>query len=195
VTKELNRRAEAKMYLQHVAGLLPGRKVDVFEVHRIRPGDLSNWTDAELQLLIEEGRRQLERQDNDIERTRGRGQFLVTVGVAVLSLTIAGAKTIGSSGSLVAFVIWMLALLSSLLSVLGATSVVVARKEVGIVDSALLSQVKDSVVRKAARAYAGQISTGENTVATELTIFRDAVLLLVLGVALYGAAWLITMAY
>jgi hypothetical protein len=54
----------------------------VFDVHRAEPGDMSKWEDDDLNLLIDEGRRQLDRQGSDLEQIRGRAQFLFTTTLA-----------------------------------------------------------------------------------------------------------------
>ena len=43
---------------------------------------------------------------------------------------------------------------------------------------------------KLAAGYSRQVETGANTVATLLTVYRDAVLLVMLGAICWGAAWL-----
>ena len=61
------RRTELGMYLRHLLGLWPGKAVPVFAVHTTEPEDVSAWQDAEHQLLVDEGRRQLDEQRDQLE--------------------------------------------------------------------------------------------------------------------------------
>lgn len=54
------RRSELRMYLTHLRGLWPGAKVPVFDVHPGSPGDISGWGTDDCQVLVDEGRRQLD---------------------------------------------------------------------------------------------------------------------------------------
>jgi hypothetical protein len=65
-------------YLKNILGLWPGHLVPVFEVHNTTVGDLTGWEPDELNLAIEEGRRQLDRLFDELERVRVRAQFLFT---------------------------------------------------------------------------------------------------------------------
>src|SRR5216683_1643389 len=80
-----------EIYSRHILGLLlPGKKVAVAVVHQMKPDPLEKWEEQDLKLMIEEGRRQLDRQFSDLEHTRSRAQWVFTVGAAVAA-SLAGA--------------------------------------------------------------------------------------------------------
>jgi len=101
---------------------------------------------------------------------------------------------IAGSVDLLAFLAWVVSGAATFIGILGAAAVVVARKSVGEVDTSILSQVSPPIEEDLARAYANSISEGENTVATEITVFRDAVFFVVVGVTFLGAAWVLAIA-
>jgi hypothetical protein len=183
--------SEAKVFLQHILGLWPGKRVPVFRVHEAEPGDVTNWATEDLGLLIDEGRRQLDRQGRDLEQIRGRAQYVLTATLGLVVLLFAGARTMAEADSVWPFLVWSLAIGSTVLGLLGTAAVVVASKDMGVIDATRLSQQQQGIRSTLAAAYARVVRVGENTLATHLTVFRDAVLLVLLGAALYGAAWLI----
>jgi hypothetical protein len=67
------------------------------------------------------------------------------------------------------------------------------RSTFGMIDAALLSQQERPVLPAVARAYAESVAEGHNTVGTRLTVFRDAVLLVIIGAAVQLGVWLSTM--
>ncbi|MGI5271023.1 hypothetical protein ACQEUU_17845 [Nonomuraea sp. CA-218870] len=184
--------SEAAVFLQYVLGLWPGRRVPVFGVHSVEPGDTSNWPEVDLIVLVEEGRRQLDRQQSDLEYIRGRAQFLFTTALGLLVVIFASAASIIAALSIWAFIAWFLGVFSTTLGLLGAAAVTVARKEVGMIDSTRLSRQQPPIHQVLAAAYARTVRIGENTVATHVTVLRDAVLLVIVGAVAHAAAWLFT---
>jgi len=179
------------VYLAHVFALLrPGAAVPNFPAHQIQAQPMAGWADAELQLMIDEGRRQSDRQLADIERLRGRAQWLFTVGVAIVTAVAAvfGAFDSGDSGWWV--VLWVLSLLAVGYGVLGVAAIMTIRADFEGVDSAVLSSYEQPILNKLAGDYASMLGTGENTVATLLTVYRQAVVWVLIGG--YGAliTWL-----
>ena len=183
--------SEWRIYLQQLPGLWPGKAVPVYEVHNIEPGDLHDWSDEDLTILVEEGRRQISRQSEDLERVRGRAQFLFITTLGLLSLLLAAVGDIASVDSPWAFLIWSFGVLTVAFSLLGAVAVVVANKEVGIIDTARLSRQHNPILPELAAAYARVVRKGENTNATQITVYRDAVLLVLVGATLSGMAWFV----
>jgi hypothetical protein len=181
---------EATVYLAHVLGvLIPGRKVPAFIVHTVDPDPITNWETVDHQLLVEEGRRQIDRQIGDLAEIRGRAQFVVTTGLALVVLIFAGVRVIANARGPAAFVLWSAAIVLALLGILGASAVIVARKEVGAIDAALMTHQTPPVLPGLAAAYARTVRAGENTIATQITVYRDAVLLVLAAVVTYGLAW------
>ena len=72
------------IYFVHVIALItPGVEATQYEAHPIEPKSLDGWSSWDRALMIEEGRRQADRQLTDLKEVRGRAQWLFTVGIAV----------------------------------------------------------------------------------------------------------------
>jgi cytochrome c oxidase assembly factor CtaG len=129
--------------------------------------------------MIEEGRRQLDRQLSDLEQIRGRAQWLFTVGAAITTV-LAGtfAANHGQGGRLA---LWVLGIALLVVGVAGAAAVMTSRADFRMIDTAVLSGYAPPVHPLLARDYSRMLRVGENTVATRLTIFRQAVLYVILG--------------
>lgn len=106
-------------------------------------------------------------------------------------MSFAGRSTVFAAKSDVPLGIWALGLLLTTLGLLGAASVIVARKEFGSIDAAVMATTyQPPVLPKLAAGYSRQVGIGANTVATLLTIYRDATLFVMLGAICWGTAWL-----
>jgi hypothetical protein len=193
------RPSEIKVYLLHVVALFrPSTAVPAFEVHQGELGDVSGWSHDDHELLIAEGRRQLDRQIADLERTRSRCQFLFTTALGLLVVVFGTARTIAGPGShhvLPALLLWCLSIVCMVLGLLGTAALITARKDVQIIDAARFSRTTPPVLETLALAYADAVRTGENSVATALTVQRDAVLFVVAGASAYATAWLLAAVY
>jgi hypothetical protein len=164
--------------------------VPAFEVHPVQPGDLDGWSDDDHQLLIAEGRRQLA----DLERIRSRCQFLFTTALGLLVVVFGTVRTIAGPGShrvLPALLLWSASIVCIVVGLLGAAALITTRKDLKIVDAAILSQTAPPVLAQLALVCADVVRTGGNSVATALTVQRDAVLFMVAGASVYATAWLL----
>lgn len=168
------------VYLAHVISLfLPGHGVPVFKSDQLGPQNVQSWDKDELKLLIEEGRRQIDRQQSDLEHIRGRAQWLFTVGAAVSAALGTGMIAAYPHGAIA--VLWLVALLLLVYGIGGAAAILTVKADFRTVHTAVLSGLEQPVEPRLAAAYAGMMSTGENTVATRLTIFRHAVVFCLAG--------------
>jgi hypothetical protein len=129
--------------------------------------------------MIEEGRRQLDRQYSDLEHIRSRAQWLFTVGAAVIaSLAGALAKSHPTGATVL---LWVLAFPIVVYGVAGAAAIMVVRADFSTIDTASLSQRTPPIRQELATDYSTMLGTGENTVAARLTVFHEAVLYLTIG--------------
>lgn len=168
------------VYFAHVFGLLlPGESLPQHQAHRIGARPLYNWGEDDLFLMIDEGRRQLDRQLSDLAGIRGRAQWLFTVGAAITAV-LAGALLSEASYGWV-LVLWILGLALLVIGVGGAAAVMTVRADFGMIDTAVLSSYRPPVRYALARDYSRMLRVGEDTIATRLTIFRQAVLYVILG--------------
>ena len=179
------------IFLQHLSGLIPGRTVPVFDTYKNTAGSLEDWTEGELAYLIDEGRRQVDRLYGDVERIRTRAQFLFTTCVGFLVVIFAGRATMLAAKGNAALALWAAAILLTGLGLLGAASVIVVSKLLSGIDTVKLTNTEQPRLRNLAIGYSNTIKTASDTVNTQVTVFRDASLLVLLGIMLYGIAWLV----
>lgn len=173
-------RRNQRVYMQYVVALLlPGHELPLLPADPTKPASIENWSDNDLAMMIEEGRRQSDRQLADLRDIRGRAQWLFTVAVAALAALAAGlgARHPGTWVSLV----WLLGLIVLTYGIAGAASVMISRADFSLIHTAVLSAVKQPVNLSLAQAYSRMMPTGENTVATRLTVFRQAVVFCLIG--------------
>ena len=151
---------------------------------------VADWTEDELELLIDEGRRQSDRQLADLEQIRGRAQWLFTTGapIVVAIASVYGAFHKGDSGWWI--VLWLTSLIVASYGLLGAAAIMTIRADFNVIDSAKLSGYQRPILSALAHDYAAMLGTGENTIATRVTVFWQSVVWLILGG--YGAlvTWL-----
>ena len=168
------------VYLAHVVSLFaPGRDVPVFAADRLKPENIDAWAPEELQLLIDEGRRQVDRQQGDLESIRGRAQWLFTVGAAALAALGGGFVSRRPASPVAA--LWLAGMVLLVYGVGGAAAILTVKADFDVIHAAVLSASARPVDQELAGIYARMMSTGENTVATRLTVFRQAVVFSLIG--------------
>jgi hypothetical protein len=180
-----------RIYAQHVLALFrPGRGAPVHEADKNVAGDITGWSDAQVKTLIDEGRRQIDRQNDDLERVRGRAQVTLTLGLALAGAAGSLYATVSSAHTVGLWVLWILGLASVAFAALGAAATAVVRADMKMIHAAVLSGYKDDIDRQLALDYAKIAATGEKQIATRLTNLWLAVALLLTGAALILGAWL-----
>lgn len=184
------RRGEARMYFAHLKGVWPGCKVPSFRQYPDSGSTPKAWTDDDYRLLIEEGRRQLDAQREQFEQVRSRGQFLLTTSIGLGAVALAGRSRMFSAG-FVPHALWAMGFVFAVLGFLGSASVIVARKDIGSIDAAKMVDYKSPVLSEVGKGYSRQVKTGANTAATLVTVYRDAVFLVLLAAIAWGAAWVV----
>lgn len=190
---------EAAVYVDHIASLLvPGRRV---KDHAVVPDDLAavgaldNWSDEEIQLLVEECRRSLEDQHARFDRLRTTAQVMLPLAIALLVVIGSRLPRIVDEPTdwlrYLLYAGWFLGAGLVLACALGAAATLSVRSDFGSVLPTIVSQLQPPILPKVARAYAEQVAVGETTVGTRITVIRDAITLLALGGMLQLALWLI----
>lgn len=171
--------AEARLYLVYCVALLhPGHTMPTFAEPEPHTRDVPPLSDEELGLLMEEGRRQIDRQMADLDRIRNRAGALATVALALIAAVMGKlADVLDHHWSLIA--LWATSCAMAVLSVAGAASILSARAVLGRTDTRLAAQGTRPMRASLAEAYVGTVSIGEETIRTFLTVFRDAVTLAV----------------
>lgn len=169
-----------QVYLAHVIALItPGADTPQYEAHTIQPKQLDGWSRWDRALMIEEGRRQVDRQSSDLQEVRGRAQWLFTVGLAV-TIAIGGALR-SDRPAAARLGLFIASLLILVYGLAGAAAIMATRADFGSIDAAALSHKPVPTERYLAGAYSRIVREGENTVATRVTIFRQAVVWIIVG--------------
>lgn len=185
---------EVRIFFDHAVVLwLPGLKLTSVAAHPGGGSQPHGWTDDDLRLLIDEGRRQLDRQRADLEHIRSRAQFLFTTALALLVVLAAALKIVRAEDSWPLSIAWAAGMLFVGAGLLAAGGIVTGRADLGIIDAAALSTAATPVDAALASAYANIVSVGEDTVATRLTVLRDAVLAILLGSVVEAVIWYLTL--
>lgn len=179
-----------RIYARHVLALfIAGAGAPVHDADHNKSGDQSAWTDEQIDLLIEEGRRQLDRQVEDLERVRLRAQVTLALGLALLGAAGSLRSTISAAHVVVLWVLWGLALAVTGWAILGAAATAVVRADMNMIHATVLSRYTGDVKRQLAHDYANSAPAGESQVAARLTNLRIAVAYLLVGAALTLGAW------
>lgn len=188
--------AVLRLYTSHCWNLFrPGATPQFADVYgQFESGNLSQWTSGDLALLVQEGRLQIDRQRSQLARIQSRSQFLLTTSLGALLLAVnLLAKLIPAEASYKSLtwvaVLLILAVVLLLIGALGAASNLGTKNLFGAIDTSLLSNVDPPVDLALARAYVEYVRPGENTLATRLTIYWVAILLVLTGSILLAVAW------
>jgi hypothetical protein len=183
--------AEQALYARHVWALF--RAGSGAPAHQADPndaGDIAEWSDDQVKTLIDEGRRQLDRQNEDLERVRGRAQVALAIAIALGGAAGALRATVSSADRLLLWVLWIAGLLLVGWAILGAAATAVVRADMQIIHASVLSRYTGDIDRQLAEDYAAIAMDGENQVATRLTNLRIAVAFLLVGATATLGAWL-----
>jgi hypothetical protein len=145
------------MHVVHLIG--PGLTVPVFEVDRTTPASLDGWEPAELTLMIEEGRRQSDRQQAQLEEIRGRAQWVFTTGAAVLAAL--GAAFASAHPPVGYAIAWVIGMLLVVFGVGGAAAILTVRADFRSIHTAVLSHAKQPIDHSLATSYTKMMAMGE----------------------------------
>jgi len=182
---------ELEVYARHVMALFwPNKFAPVLIADKNEPGGVDGWSDDDLRLLVDEGRRQLDRQHDDLERIRGRSQVLLALGLALEGSIASLQSQLTTHAPCWVWAIWALALLTGGWSILGAGATSAVRADMEIIHSAVMSRRDGPALPQLAKDYAGMTKQGENQLATRLTNLRYAVVWLLIAALLGLVSWL-----
>lgn len=182
--------AEPIVYFWHVVSLFqPGRSVPTFDLPREFGREInSSYSDDDLRFIVEEGRRQLDRQLSDLEHIRSRANALLTLCIAEIAVLSASAERTLGSGQ-VPTLLWLVSATFAALAAAGAASVSTSRAVFGRIDTQGIARSNAPILRRAADTYPRLVDEGETTLNTRTTVLRDAVLLAVAAAVIYAVVW------
>lgn len=180
-----------RIYAQHVWAMFrPGRRAPVHEADLNEAGDVKDWSDAHVKTLIDEGRRQLDRQHEDLERVRSQAQVTLLIALALEGTAGSLRATVSSASEMPLWIFWGIGLLLIAWAILGIAATAVVRADMQMIHAAVLSRYTGDIDRKLAAEYAAIAADGEKQVATRLTNLRLAVASLLAGAAVTLVVWL-----
>jgi hypothetical protein len=187
----MSRLNKQRIYARHVVALFrPGSGAPVYPADTNTAGDLTDWSADDLKTLIDEGRRQLDRQIEDMERVRGRAQVTLALGIGLEGAAGSLRTAVSSVNEPVLWFLWILGLALVAWATLGAAATAVGRADMEMIHAAVLSRRQADIAKDLAKDYAAMAATGENQIATRLTNLWLAVTLLLAGAAATFGTWL-----
>jgi len=145
--------------------------------YKAQAGDLTEHSEEELELVIDEGRRQLDAQRARYADVQGRAQALLAVSLVVLGLTsglVGRLHSIDEWRGRIEWAMWVLAVALDLLGVLLAAATISVRANFETTDTLQATNMKRPLLRSLADDYAASVRAGENTVADRVNAFQVA---------------------
>lgn len=184
-------RGELKLYFRFVLSLLsPGNPMRPPSTYGdLKPSAIDDWSEDEVELLLVEGRRQLDSLAVGLEQIRSRGQYVFTIALALLvAVGAGGGRFVENLGLLF---IWFTGATFILLAFLGAAATYAATGVVSAVDVVLLTSVKPhtNITRDVAASYPRSVMTTADTVRMRFSLLRDAIWFLAVGALIEVVAW------
>jgi hypothetical protein len=162
----------------------------VYPADNNTPGDVSAWTADQRKVLIEEGRRQIDKQYEDLERVRLRAQVTLAIGLVLEGTAGSLRGDVSAANHTLLWVLWIAALALIAWAILGAAATAVVRADMQTIHATVLSRYTGDIEYQLAEDYAAMVTDGENQIATRLINLRLAVTTLLVGAAITLGAWL-----
>ena len=176
--------------------VLLGGAVEPDSVNPNLPSELNSIdTDEDLQLIVDEGRRQLDAQVNRLDRVNSRAQALLTAALVVLAFAASGFRRLERvhDATLVScWALWVIALAGIVSGTTVAAAVMVVRADFDAIDTTQMSHWKPPLLHALANDYTKAVILGETTVAARITAFRQATRLVCWAAILTSLLWVIT---
>lgn len=169
------------IYFLHLLALItPGHEIKRHAAHTTEPAALEGWSRWDRQMMIEEGRRQADRQLSDLQAVQARAQWLFTVGLAA-TVAVGGVLRADKPHDWPRIVLFIASLLMLAIGLAGAAAITVVRADFNSIDTAVLSHKPLPTEMYLAAAYSRMLRVGEETISTRITIFRQAVVWIIAG--------------
>jgi hypothetical protein len=171
--------------------LTPGHAPPVLKADRNIPAEVGEWSENEVKLLIEEGRRHHDRTIATVDEARKRAQLGFTTGFALLVVQGSQLHRVSKLHCWYGSVIYWASVTLVILGWLGMLSVLSVPLRLSVIHAAVVTYLPRPVDRSLASEYAEAVVEGENAANSLLTVFRESMLYLTLGAALDGAVWIL----
>jgi hypothetical protein len=189
-----NQHRKTRLTTAFILALIFGGRVKPEMENPNVPGDTSEFDDASLELIVNQGRWQLDRQQESFRHTTDRAQILLTVNIIVLGFIAASFHhivQIAGIREITATVIWAVGALFVVVGIAATASVITVAADFDTVDTTKVSNFPHPVLRKVADSYAKTVRLGEITVAARVTVFRQAVRFVCWGTLIAALAYVV----
>lgn len=184
---------EGRMMLSTIAGLWFGRKV--WLPKDPEPAD-NSWVDGthrrNIDGVTDLYRVRLASEQAGIEAVRRRAEFALTAVIAAAGLSASGFERLmaASAFSSLPLLLWLCGLAVEIFAVLVFAGVAVSSKEIGQVNVTAYSAMKHGTIEEL-RQYVVATQVTSRTRRAVVTVFRDAFVVALFGLMLFGAAHII----
>ena len=178
-----------------ILGLVFGGPVKPTLPNPNTPSDMNGFDDADLQLVVDEGRRQLDNQTGAFQHVQGRAQSLLTICLAVLAFAtgaIGRLQKICGARFVVALIVFVMAMSLVIIGLALAAAVIVVRADFDQTDTTQITGFDRPLLKSVAADYADVVRIGEITIAARVTLFRMATRYTVCGAVLTAAVYALT---
>lgn len=147
-----------------------------------------HWSTEAYTLFIEEARLDAANQQAEKRDIRARAQVMLTTSIVLVGATIA-SYTSKSDLCICGTIVYGLSVLATTLGALAAGGIISARSDIGAISVVALPHYATTELhRTVAQGYNSTRLLGHETLAVLVTVLRDCVLALVVGVALLAIA-------
>jgi hypothetical protein len=156
------------------------------------PGTVHTFDDESLRVVIEEGRRQADRQADTFRHTIDRAQALLTaslVAAGFIGEVLRQITKVKGDRQLVALGFWSASALLVIIGIAAAAATAVVSAEFTTIDTTQISTWEPPVLRELAADYATAVKLGETTLDARVTMFRMATRFVCYGSALGAVAF------
>lgn len=186
---------ELRMIGSTILGLLAGRSVWLPPSSPSNPDWAEDVPDLNLSWAVSSYRERLKSETAGIEAVRKRAEFALTAIIAALGLSLSAAERVWSAAAVYEWLIpvWMLGIGLVVVAILVFAGVAVSKKVLGVVD----------VERTALQPNLERAELAEHVIAVHITsatrqalvtVFRDGVLVSLLGLTLVAAGQVFSLA-
>lgn len=165
----------------------PRADLDTIEVSSV-----ACWTDADIEILLAEGRRALDISNSDRQTTRSRSQVAFTTSLVVLGALASLWGAVAATDSRPVWVIYGAAFVFSALALGGSLAVFVLPVRAEVMHPALLTSYTKPILRRTALDYAAMAPAMNRLNSTLTMVFREATLYLSYGAVGFVLVWILT---
>lgn len=171
----------AEIYMSYVSCLIqPSKTPSQVAMKLPNPSPVAGMTPDEMLLVVEEGRRQIDRQRSDLQNIRTRAQWMLTIMIAA-SVALTKAIVSTNSDCLWLLILWIAGMLLTTLAILGTTALIVVAAPIGGMNTAQMGGIQGQGIEALADSYTNTTDVGETTLATMLSVLHKAVFLALVG--------------